>query len=99
MVVVLCRGLRFDFSAPTVLEFSLRAAFGSVLLGGKGGWAMEAFEAFRRMDVWVGACAAMALLLLMAGGAVARPTCRVVDVGGSFATLQEAVDAASSGDT
>jgi hypothetical protein len=59
---------------------------------------MSAFKALR--GVAVGVCLAMALLLMMAGGATAtQPKCLIVGAGGSHATLQAAVDAASAGDT
>ena len=55
-------------------------------------------RAFR--GVGVAACVAMSLLLLLTSGATAaQPKCLVVGAGGSYPTLQQAVDAASAGDT
>jgi hypothetical protein len=60
---------------------------------------MRAFTA-GRVRVWVWACAAISVSLLMASVAAASkpPKCLVVGAGGSHRTLQAAVDAASPGD-
>src|SRR5438067_1212009 len=58
---------------------------------------MRTFKAM--LDVGVAACLATSLLLLTAGGATANPPCRVMGAGGTYDTLQAAVDAASAGDT
>ena len=55
---------------------------------------MRAFKAPRGVGVWVAACVAMGLLLLMASGAsAAERKCLVVNVGTgqSYGTLQEGV--------
>ena len=58
---------------------------------------MRAFKA--RRHVAVVACMAMSLLLLTASGAMAAQSkCLIVGAGGSYGTLQAAVNAATAGD-
>jgi predicted outer membrane repeat protein len=59
---------------------------------------MGALKTLRRVGVWV-ATAAGLLALTASGATAARPTCLVVGGGGSYRTLQAAVDAASAGAT
>jgi hypothetical protein len=61
---------------------------------------MKEFKASQRVGVRVAACVASGLLLLMASGAsAAQRKCLVVGAGGSYGTLQAAVDAAAAGGT
>jgi hypothetical protein len=61
---------------------------------------MRRFKALRGVGACAGVFVAMGLVLLMASGATAAsPKCLVVGAGGSYGTLQAAVNAASAGDT